>query len=335
MSGATVNCKTMRAALLSASIAGLDVPALMAKLGIDPKELADNDTRFSYELSLDVWRAADESGPGAFGLRAAQAIADDHFDVIDYVMKASKDLAEGMKHLQRYFAIISTASTYVIVDEVDRMRLERRYGPGAQTTIPHLAEFSFACIVLRSRKMAGSSFRPLEVRFSHRRPVDEREHREVFDCPMYFDAGVSSISIDRATMSLPMTGAKPELSRILARHADAMLAALPRESGDPRARTKEAILAGLEGGRSSLADVAKRLGTSARTLQRRLSELGTSHADLLDEARTELAQRYLGERSLSIGEVAFLVGYADVPTFHRAFKRCTQRTPGEHRRSLG
>jgi AraC-like DNA-binding protein len=33
--------------------------------------------------------------------------------------------------------------------------------------------------------------------------------------------------------------------------------------------------------------------------------------------------------------IAFLVGYADVPTFHRAFKRWTQQTPGEHRRSLG
>lgn len=93
-------------------------------------------------------------------------------------------------------------------------------------------------------------------------------------------------------------------------------------------------VAGLEDGTSSIGDVAKRLATSSRTLQRRLAEIGTSHADLLDETRTELARRYLGERSLSIPEVAFLLGYADVPTFHRAFKRWTQRTPGEHRRSI-
>lgn len=335
MAEATVGTKTIGAALVAATQAGLNVPALLAKHGIAPEALADPDARFSHDLSLAIWREVDATGPGAFGLRAARAIPDDHFAVVDYIAKASKDLAEGFERCSRYFAIISTAAEHTLVTDDDGLRLERRYVPGAHTTIPHLTDFAFACIVLRARKMCGVAFRPVAVRFAHHRPADDREHRELFACPLFFDAEVSSISIDRATMSLPMLAAQPDLANILARHADAVVASLAKSNDDLRARTKEAIIAGFADGTSNVADVAKRLGTSARTLQRRLSELDTSHADLLDEARTELARRYLGERSLSIAEVAFLLGYADVPTFHRAFKRWTKCTPGEHRRSLG
>jgi AraC-like DNA-binding protein len=183
--------------------------------------------------------------------------------------------------------------------------------------------------------MTGVPFRPHEVRFAHRAPVDDREHRELFGCPVYFDAPISSMTINRKTMELPMVGAQPELSRILQRHAENVLATLPKVEGDDlRKRTKEAIISGLKQAKTGLADIAKQLGTSDRTLQRRLGELDTSHAKLLDEARSELATRYLGERDIAIAEVAFLLGFADVPSFHRAFRRWTNCTPGEHRRSL-
>jgi AraC-like DNA-binding protein len=335
MADATVGAGTIAAGLVAAMQAGLDVPALLARHGVDPAALGDRDARFPHDLSLAIWREVEAKGPGAFGPRAARATPDDHFAVVDYVVKASTDVAEGLRRFQRYFGILSTGSEHSIVEDAHGLRLERRWVAGAHTANPHLTEFSYACVVLRARKMCGVAFRPLAMRFAHRAPADDREHRALFDCPVTFGAAVSALEIDRATMSLPMTGAQPELARILERHADAVLAALPKSTDDLRARTKEAIIAGLADGKSSLIDVAKRLGTSGRTLQRRLAEIATSHADLVDEARAELARRYLGERALSIAEIAFLVGYADVPTFHRAFKRWTQQTPGEHRRSLG
>jgi AraC-like DNA-binding protein len=334
MSGATVGTKTIGAALLAARQAGLDVPAILARHGVAPEVLSDPDARFPHELSLAIWREVDASGPGAFGLRAARAIPDDHFAVVDYVAKASKDLGEGLTLLQRYFGIISTAAEHTLVETDVGRRLERRYVAGAETSIPHLTEFAFACIVLRARKMCGVGFRPLEVRLAHHAPADDREHRELFDCPVYFDSEPSCITFDRTTSALPMLAAQPGLLRVLERHADAVVAALPRGTDDLRARTRAAIVGGLADATFGVSDVAKRLGTSPRTLQRRLSELGTSHAELLDEARCRLAERWLGERTLAIGEIAFMLGFADVPTFHRAFKRWTQKTPGEHRRSV-
>jgi AraC-like DNA-binding protein len=71
---------------------------------------------------------------------------------------------------------------------------------------------------------------------------------------------------------------------------------------------------------------------SPRTLQRRLHEENTSHQQLLDELRRELAQRYLREPTIAIGETAFLLGFSEPSAFHRAFKRWTGTTPGTFRR---
>ena len=84
-------------------------------------------------------------------------------------------------------------------------------------------------------------------------------------------------------------------------------------------------------GETEIQSVARALGTSARSLQRRLSAAGTSYHDLLDSTRCEAATRYLQDRRLSIGEVAYLLGYSEPPAFHRAFKRWNGITPQEFR----
>jgi AraC-like DNA-binding protein len=78
--------------------------------------------------------------------------------------------------------------------------------------------------------------------------------------------------------------------------------------------------------------VARALGTSPRTLQRRLLEEGTSFRDVVEEVRAELARRYLGER-VALHDVAFRLGYAEVSAFLRAFKRWTGMTPTQFRRA--
>jgi AraC-like DNA-binding protein len=334
--GATVSCKTVRAAVLVAKTAGLDVPALLTRQNVSPDQIADPDARFSHDVWLGLWRDIDACGPEPFGLRAAQALPAGHFDVIDYVFAASENLRAGLATFARYFAIVSTGATHTLVNDPDGgsgARLERRYGAGAHTTIGHPAEFALACIVHRSRQMLGVPWRPREVHFAHEKPKDDREHRELFHCPIHFDAPLTTLSIDGSALDLPMTRSEPELRRVLERHADAIVAGLPSTTTDLRARTKEAILEGLRTGATSVSEIAKRLGMSDRTLQRRLGELDTSHARLLDESRSELAVRYLGEPSIAIAEVAFLLGFTDVSAFHRAFRRWTDRTPAEHRRS--
>jgi AraC-like DNA-binding protein len=79
--------------------------------------------------------------------------------------------------------------------------------------------------------------------------------------------------------------------------------------------------------------VARRLGQSERTLQRRLGEEGLSFQKLVDDARRELAEGLLAKSHYSLAEVAFLTGFSEQSAFNRAFKRWMNQTPAAYRES--
>jgi AraC-like DNA-binding protein len=96
-------------------------------------------------------------------------------------------------------------------------------------------------------------------------------------------------------------------------------------------RVRDVVLA--QGGRVSLARVAKSMALSPRTLQSRLDGEGTSCKQILDDVRKELALGYLERDDLSLSEIAFLLGYSEQSAFNHAFKRWTGHSPGEHKRA--
>jgi AraC-like DNA-binding protein len=83
----------------------------------------------------------------------------------------------------------------------------------------------------------------------------------------------------------------------------------------------------LPAGAGSTQRVARHLGISTRTLQRRLGEEGVTFQELLADVREGLARHYLTQSTLSLTEIAFLLGYDDPNSFHRAFNRWTGHTP--------
>jgi AraC-like DNA-binding protein len=68
-----------------------------------------------------------------------------------------------------------------------------------------------------------------------------------------------------------------------------------------------------------MADVAKRLAVSSRTLQRRLQAEDTSFKQELSALRAELANHYLVNTPYSSAEISFLLGYSEPSSFFRAF----------------
>ena len=78
---------------------------------------------------------------------------------------------------------------------------------------------------------------------------------------------------------------------------------------------------------SLVADIARVLNVSARTLQRKLVEAGTSFREVSDAIRGQLAQEYLNDGAVSIAEVAFLLGFSDQSSFNFAFRGWTGESP--------
>jgi AraC-like DNA-binding protein len=70
---------------------------------------------------------------------------------------------------------------------------------------------------------------------------------------------------------------------------------------------------------------------SARTLQRKLAQSGTTYMQLVDDTRKDIALRYIDDPRLSITDITFLLAFSYPSAFTRAYKRWTGKTPTESR----
>ena len=90
-----------------------------------------------------------------------------------------------------------------------------------------------------------------------------------------------------------------------------------------RTRVENAITPRLPHGTMNISNIASDLGMSVRTLSRRLADEGQTFSTILEELRSDLANRYLQNSSLSISQIAWLLGYSEVSSFAHAFQRWT------------
>ncbi|HEY0974374.1 MAG TPA: AraC family transcriptional regulator ligand-binding domain-containing protein [Solimonas sp.] len=84
-------------------------------------------------------------------------------------------------------------------------------------------------------------------------------------------------------------------------------------------------------GYPTLHTVAQRLFLSSRTLERQLSERGSSFRRLLSEAQNRDSQALLLEPHLTLSDVAQRLGYSSLANFARAFRAWNGRSPSEYR----
>ena len=96
-------------------------------------------------------------------------------------------------------------------------------------------------------------------------------------------------------------------------------------------RTKVSIIDKMPSGNISDAIVARSLQMSERTLQRRLREFGTTFKSILNEVRRDLTNSYIRDSKLSLTEISFMLGFAEISTFSRAYKRWTGQSPSAYR----
>lgn len=151
-----------------------------------------------------------------------------------------------------------------------------------------------------------------------------------FGCRIRIGAKRNRLTLHRRDLGRPFVSYNEELLEILTPVLDRSLDEQQR-SRSISEMVKWIMKRSLTGGRPDIQAVAKKLGMSDRTLQRRLTDENTSFKLLLTQARHEQARKYLADPSLDIKEVAFLIGYEDQNSFYRAFRLWEGDTPSNWR----
>ena len=182
-------------------------------------------------------------------------------------------------------------------------------------------------------ELSDGRFRPrrIELRCTPPAGVAQRYQR-FYGCPIVFGTRDMAIVFDKNLLDVPLATGSEEL----AQHNDQVVRAYldKLDRADLENRVRSLVIDALPSGRVTKAAIGRRLGLSARTLQTRLGQRGSSFVALIDSTRRALACAYLEDSSASISEIAYLVGFTDTSNFSRAFKRWTGVSPRDHRMKM-
>ncbi|MBD9426175.1 AraC family transcriptional regulator [Pseudomonas sp. PDM15] len=312
---------------------GLDSAALCREAGLDPALLDDANARYPLHATTRLWQlAVAASGDPTLGLHTSRHVAPTTFHALGMAVMASGTLREVFERIVRYHQVVSDALELELRETDEVCELHLRLPPGSPAPAPEAID-AFAAIYVRTcRNRLGRDYAPLAVHLRRPLPIDPRPWQEVFRAPVHFAASEDVLCFARADLDRPLGDGNPEL----AAHNEAVLRKrLEALQPDTVARRlRRALEQCLPNGEPSAEALAHGLHLSLRSLQRHLSDEGSSYEQVLADTRRDLALDHLREADCSISEVAYLLGFADSSSFSRAFKRWTGQSPSQYRDSL-
>lgn len=271
---------------------------------------------------------AEVSGDPAIGLRLGSEERPENYSPIAIAALFTRSFRDALNRVARYKRLTSP----------QELRLSER---GKECSVEFLWIFAdvpesaiwidccFAWTVTIGRRGIGRRIHPSCVEL--RRPVaDKRPYENFFSCPVTFGARHNRLFFRVEDFDQPFITHNADLLEVIAPQLEAELTRY-LANNSLKEQAKGVLKRSLAGQRPRLEDLALELRMSARTLQRKLLDEGTTFHALMEEARHEMAQHYLRQASLELNETAYLLGYEDPNSFIRAFHKWEGTTPGEWR----
>lgn len=267
------------------------------------------------------------------GLLAGRSMTTGDCPALDYATSTAASVREAVHTAIKYARVANDAL---------RLDLEERSGeafvhlssamPLARASAEFMMASFFSCHVQAWQRSPSE----LRCHFAHPAPENRLEYERTFGgAHLVFDVQAYGFAFPSEALSESMKTADPRLHHMAKKYADLALRDLPQVQVTLSDEIRRLLPAELSQGRTDSASMARKLHMSRRTLVRRLEAEDTSYKALLDEVRHKLALHHLGRGDVSTPEIACLLGFSDVTTFHRGFKRWTQKTPGSYRSELG
>jgi AraC-like DNA-binding protein len=322
-----------RLACARAKREGIDVDSLLRKVGLTRHQVDDPSTRLNVNSQIRFLELAAASlNDELLGFHLAQTFDLRLMGLLYYVLASSEVLEEALRRGARYGALANEGIA-LKYRQGRNVGIRFEYVGVARHSDRHQIESLMVTLVRTCRQLTKRHLQPLQVSFTHRRGGDTSEFKTFFGRDVMFGAAVDEVAFARSTRQLPVVGADPYLNALLLKYCEQALATRTTNRNSFGSSVENAIAVLLPHGNARVGEVASKLGVSRRTLARRLSSEGLNFAGVMQRLKADLAKRHLADESLSISEVAWLLGYQDPSAFTHAFKRWTGSPPRTLRQS--
>lgn len=286
---------------------------------------------------FEVWRRLVARLPDpTFPLRAASAFQLEDHELFGFLAMSCATLGEAYQKTAAYRALYCVGARWELEPTPEGTRLiwYPWAGDGRDPGYRAAMDFAVADMETDIRRLAVSQPRPTAVLLAHPAPADVSGFAAHYGVAPRFGSAHYELLYPPGLPELPILSFNSKLRDYFDQECKSLVDKLAPSSTTVD-ELRKLLIRAMDGGDTSIEAVAKRMGQSSRSLQRRLAEEGARYNDVLSDIRTEFAKRYLARGTISASEVAYLLGFTEPPAFFKAFKRWTGMTPGEFQEGAG
>lgn len=317
-----------------AELRGVSRDALFDGTGVNPVSLKAP----SAAISISTLKAVARRGMALLdradnGVALGLMVSARTFGFLGYAALSSATLGEALAVALKFQQGFSTFQLTMVDESEERVAIEFEDRVGWEELSQQALESTLVCIHSLLHELGGLECAAdgVEVYLACRKPAGSYPLEAHIPARIHFESEVSRYCFARKLLELPIATMDETLRELAVHQCEQVMNSLP-EGASLLRQVGQAIEAELPNG--ALRDrVARRVGYGSRTLQRRLLGLGTSYAGLVDTTRRAQAGRFMVTTSISLEDVAERLGYGDVASFRRAFRRWFGCTPGMYRKA--
>lgn len=315
---------------------GADPDAVLVRAGLAAGDLTDPERRVPLIRFLGLLEmCAVELDDQHFGLRFGIQYDPRHAGVVGNVALASRTVRGALQTIGRYLPTMVDSAVYGLDVEGSTAFSYSYYIDPLMMTYRQKNDWAvaFVCNVIR-HGLGEPNWAPNEVLLPTAAESAEarRERIGLLRAKVRDGHAWAGIRFDAAVLERPMKTADAMIERLMRHYGDLQLAGLNTKHDEIEPLRRSVAQLVVEGD-SSVERLARNLGWSVRTLQRRLGAQGLSYSDLLAQVRKTLALNLLENPSLGIAQIAYCLGYSEVSTFNHAFRHWMGQTPRDYRNS--
>jgi AraC-like DNA-binding protein len=312
----------------------IDRDEVLKSVGIEPGSPVDPKLMVSaadYYAFLERLAGLDKDAV-TIPLRAGAAMRCDDYGAFGLAFKSATSLHGSYRRAERYARVLTSVANYEI-EMTGRGGLMHLYRDGQRSLGMRLSnEATIASITSISREVSTGEFYPKAVYFKHPEPPTSEHHKSYFGCPVHFNSDKDALLVSREILKTPNRLGDESISKFFDNHLESEILELKKNESLDQVICKK-ISRSLSEGVPTLADMARHLGMSSRSLQRKLADQNLTYRILVEKSRRLLARKLLRQTDYSLAEVAFMTGFSEQSAFTRAFKRWDGETPRSYRLS--
>lgn len=312
---------------------GLDHREMLAEARLPTDILEHPESLISYSRLASLLEiCAERASHPLFGLEYGAFQGTAVFGRLLYLLKNAKTVGDSINELMHFYYLHSHGGKVAVTIEGECVVLS--YEPMLKEGTPtrQAAELAVGVGKTFMKMLLGNNWHPYGVHFRSAAGASPQAYSRILGITPQFDSTTNGWIFDAQVLNTPLADADQQLHSLMREHLEKVDELSPEQLPS---YVQHLMKNFLPNGRVTIDLIADYMMLSARSLQRYLTEEGTSFQKLLDQTRQEMAERYLKESNLSLTQLSGILGYSDLAAFSRAFQRWYGISPSDWRKEHG